>query len=426
MKTNLQYKSDKINITPNFPCVLMGMEDSKRSEGVFSELEANFMVFKSGEKNVYFISLDTLFITGDLIKSLDELVNMVFGETNEEDIIPIASHTHYAPSLEENRVKLGKKDKKYFSFLLSQLETLFRKLKDTLFEEVELKYSEKVSKGITCNRRRKARRLSNYLNSFIAMEPNPDGFVDERFKILNIYNKKNQDLLGTVWSFPCHPTNFPVPSQISSEFPGAVRDVIRRSNASDASVIYFPGFAGDVRAAPPKRKSFLKVIRSILQLSYPVSYYRFTNIEEYNIWKDLLVNTFSEINTDNHTLNCDGANLETKISAEPLEKIGIRVEEIDSLKFRKIEIGEDFALYTLSAEPVGKYSEIFNSNISDKFSIFSGYTDSVFGYLPTQNQIIEKGYESEGFFDTFLVKGNFNNIVEATVISHIKNLNNVH
>jgi hypothetical protein len=138
------------------------------------------------------------------------------------------------------------------------------------------------------------------------------------------------------------------------------------------------------------------------------------------------LNTFLEINTDNHALNCEGANLVTKISAEPLEKIGIRVEEIDDLKFRKIKIGEDFAIYTISAEPVSKYSEIFDSIISDKFSIFSGYTDSVFGYLPTQNQIIEKGYESKGFFDAFLVKGNFNKSVEKTVVNHIKYLNNVH
>ena len=66
MKTNLQYKSDKINLTPDFPCLLMGMEDSKRSEGVLSGLEANLMVFKSGEKNVYFISLDTLYLINTL------------------------------------------------------------------------------------------------------------------------------------------------------------------------------------------------------------------------------------------------------------------------------------------------------------------------------------------------------------------------
>ena len=166
MKSNLQFKSDKINITPDFSCVLMGMEDNNLSSGVFSELEANIMVLRSGKKCTYFISLDTLFITNELKHSINEIINKNFGNTNEVDIIPIASHTHYAPALEEKRTKLGKKDKKYYSFLVTQLATLVKNLKSIPFLEVELKYSEKISKGITCNRRRRARRLSNYFKSF--------------------------------------------------------------------------------------------------------------------------------------------------------------------------------------------------------------------------------------------------------------------
>ena len=90
------------------------------------------------------------------------------------------------------------------------------------------------------------------------MEPNPKGFINELFQSLNIYNKVNNKLIGTIWSFPCHPTNFPNKNLINSEFPGEVRNFIRKSKQTDASVIYFPGFAGDVRATPPRRKSFSK------------------------------------------------------------------------------------------------------------------------------------------------------------------------
>jgi len=156
MKTNLEFKSDSINITPNFPCLLTGMQEENFSSGVFSELEANIMAFKNIEKNVFIISLDTLFITN------------------------------------------------------------------------ELKYFEEKSYGITCNRRRKARRWKNYFNPIIAMEPNLNSFVDEKFKILNIYNLANHKIIGTIWSFPCHSTNFPDKTLISSEFPGEVRNSIRK------------------------------------------------------------------------------------------------------------------------------------------------------------------------------------------------------
>lgn len=425
MKKNLQYKSEKINITPDFSCVLMGSEDHNRSSGIFTELEANIMVFRSGEKCTYFISLDTLFITNELNRSINELINKTFGNTNEVDIIPIASHTHYAPALEEKRTKLGKKDDKYYSFLLTQLETLVHKLKSIPFVEVELKYSEKVSEGITCNRRRRARRLSNYFKSFIAMEPNPKGFINERFSRLNIYNTTNNEIMGTMWSFPCHPTNFPNKTLISSEFPGEVRTFIRKSKQKEVVVIYFPGFAGDVRATPPKRKSLFKFLRTIFQLSYPVSYYRFNSIAEYTKWCDVLVESFSKIDSNETKFEYDELTLETKISKEPLKSFGIEVDEITNLQFRKVKIGPDFAIYTLSAEPVGEYSDIFQTYISEKFSICTGYTDSVFGYLPTQNQVNEGGYESGEFFDAFLVKGKFNNKIEETVISHVKKFNNV-
>lgn len=425
MKTSLEFKSDKINITPDFPCRLTGMSDEQRSEGVFSDLEVNTMIFKCEEKIVYIISIDTLFISDELKVAISDLINTEFGQTNEVDIICLSTHTHYAPSLEKKRVKLGAKDDKYYSYLLLRLESLFKKIKNKSFTEVELKYSDKTSQGITCNRRRKVRLIRNYFRSFIAMEPNPNGFIDERFKILNIYNSSSQKVIATIWSFPCHPTNFPNKTFISSEFPGDIRKSIRSENDSNDSIIYLPGFAGDVRAIPPKRKSLSKLIRTVFQLSFRVSDYRFINLTEYSFWKDSLVKAFKESNTNQYVLNHDDAILTSKTSEEPLKNIGLDVEDIESIKFRKIKIGQDFAIYTISAEPVGNYSKIFDANIKDKFAICTGYADNVFGYLPIQNQIDEGGYESGGYFDIFLVKGKFNKTIEPTVISNIRKLNNV-
>ena len=100
-------------------------------------------------------------------------------------------------------------------------------------------------------------------------------------------------------------------------------------------------------------------------------------------------------------------------------------DEINNIQFRKVKICQDFAIYSISAEPVGEYSDIFHTYISEKFFICTGYTDSVFGYLPTQSQVTEGGYEAGEFFDIFLVKGKFNNKIEERVISHLKKINNV-
>lgn len=109
MKADLLFKSHHIDITPSFPCSLTYMNESQKNVGIFSNLEVNTMVFRSGEKSVYFVSIDTLFITTELAFSINDLINKIFGQTSEADIIPIASHTHYAPALEERRIKLGTK-----------------------------------------------------------------------------------------------------------------------------------------------------------------------------------------------------------------------------------------------------------------------------------------------------------------------------
>ena len=313
MKTSLEFKSTKINITPDFQCRLTGMKDEQRSEGVFSDLEINTMVFKSGFKIIYIISIDTLFISNELKMSINEMINNEFGKTNEVDIITLSTHTHYAPTLEKKRVKLGKKDDKYYSFLLLKLDSLFKTLGAISFTEVELKYSCKTSEGITCNRRRKIRLIRNYFKTCIAMEPNPKGFIDERFKILNICNASSQKVIATIWSFPCHPTNFPNKTLISSEFPGEIRKSLRNENNNINSIIYLPGCAGDVRAAPPKRISLSKLIRTVFQLSFRVSDYRFMNLTEYSIWKDCLLKAFDECNTNQYNLDSHDAVLTSKI-----------------------------------------------------------------------------------------------------------------
>lgn len=421
----MQYRSAQIDITPDFSCVLTGVNDTNRSDGVYSALEANMMVFGCGENSVYLLSIDTLFITAELKQSITELINRVFGQTQEKDIIPIASHTHYAPALELRRTQLGKRDEAYYAFLLAKLESLFEQVKSMPFREVELTYSEHKSKGLTCNRRRKARRVKDYFNSFISMEPNPKGFVDERFKRLNVYTSESRVLVGTLWSFPCHPTNFPVKSVISAEFPGEVRRFVRAAKDDAATVVYLPGLAGDVRAAPPQRRSFLKFLRSVLQLSYPDYYYRFSNVGEYRAWKDELLAGFAMLDSNEMLLDSDNLELESRLSEASLNSLGIKVEGIEGILFRHIGMGHQFAIYTLSAEPVGLYSEIMEPVAKEKFVIFTGYADSVFGYLPAQHQLAEGGYEVDGFFSNFLVTGTFDRDLERTVTDYIKSFYDV-
>lgn len=422
----MRFKSKSIDITPEIPSRLTGMKNNETSLGIHSNLEINAMVLNQNEKFIYIISIDTLFISSELKNYIIKEIQKYFNSVLETDILIMSTHTHYAPSLEEKRIDLGAKDNAYFSFLLVKISDLFKLLNLESFIDIEMEVSSGKTDNLTSNRRRKVRRLGAIFKLFIAMEPNLKGYKNEEFKIIKILEVENsKNILGVIWTFPCHPTNLFDRKLISAEFPGEVRSEIREKyNLNNLSIIYMPGFAGDVRAYPPKRESLLKFVRTFLQLSYPVKYYRFINKEEYNFWVRSLTNSFWEVWENSQKINnLKNSLLSSKINKKDISIIGIKVDGVENIIFRKISLGNKLAFYTMSAETVSEYTKVMYKITSEDFCIYTGYVDEVFGYLPTQEQIKEGGYESKEYFKRFLVSGNFNSSIENTIESCFREIN---
>jgi len=422
----IKFKSKNINITPEKPARLTGMGFDDRSEGIHSDLDINAMIFNQENKLLFLISIDTLFISKELKKIIFKEISKHFGAIPEADIIIMSTHTHYAPSLEEKRIELGKLDEQYFDFLKIKIEELVNQLYLESFTEIEIEVSKGKTNNLTTNRRRRVRQLGAYFKPFIAMEPNLKGYKNEEFKIIKFYEKKDpKNILGVIWSFPCHLTNIYNSRLISAEFPGKIRNSIRgKLNNVAMPIIYMPGFAGDVRAYPPTRISISKLLRYIFQIPYRVYHYRFMNKSEYDGWVYSVENSFWKI--WNQSMKINGFNeapLITQLIKKNIEILGVKAEGVEDLIFRKINFGNILAFYTMSAETVSEYSKMINKIAKEEFYINTGYTDEVFGYLPTQEQIKEGGYESKDYFKTFLVSGNFKSSIENTIESCLKELN---
>jgi hypothetical protein len=399
---------------------------NEKSQGVHSCLETNVMVLNQNEKFIFLVSIDTLFISKDLKDFIITELKNYYESILDTYVIILSTHTHYAPSLEEKRIDLGTRDNDYFLFLKEKISDLFKLLDLEYFSEIELEVSSGISDNLTSNRRRKVRSLKDIFNPFIAMEPNLKGYKKEEFKIIKISNANSEgQTLGVIWTFPCHPTNLYDKNLVSAEFPGFVRNDIRiKQKKEELPIIYMPGFAGNIRAYPPKRVSLLKLVRDIFQLSYPVVYYRFKNKVEYNNWVNSLTNSFwvvwgklKKIEKINDSI------LSSKMNKKDISLLGINVDGVDNIIFRKISIGNELAFYTMSAETVSEYSKIMDKIANEDFIIYTGYADEVFGYLPTQVQINEGGYESKEYFKPFFVSGNFNSSIENIIESCVQEIN---
>src|SRR5437764_1204175 len=83
-----------------------------------------------------------------------------------------------------------------------------------------------------------------------------------------------------------------------------------------------------------------------------------------------------------------------------------------TLQRRRVAPG--LAIAALSAEPVAEYGPILRSQ-EPGIVIPVGYTDTVFGYLPSARMLGQHGYEDEGFMEAFGMAGRFRPDIEAVV-----------
>ena len=83
---------------------------------------------------------------------------------------------------------------------------------------------------------------------------------------------------------------------------------------------------------------------------------------------------------------------------------------------QRLEVAPEVAIEAVSAEPVAEYGLAVRAVAPPgRIVIPVGYTDSVFGYLPTARMLGQHGYEDEGFMEPFGLSGRFRPEVEQVV-----------
>ena len=97
----------------------------------------------------------------------------------------------------------------------------------------------------------------------------------------------------------------------------------------------------------------------------------------------------------------------------------------DSLSDRQLNLyhmslTDNIDLVAMSCEPVFGYD--IHIQKDGKLSIAVGYADHIYGYLPTDKQLSEGGYEASGFRTNFSLPGSYKENVEKILVSKIKQL----
>lgn len=390
----MQFRASKIDITPATSKSLVGYSSAPRiSAGMRRRLEVNALLIDS---TYAIISADALYIGRDFIShvrmKLPDNLHTLF----------VASHTHFAPSLDGTKPALGSTDDDWLKQVAGSVADQIVALTASDAVAGRFSYGVETCTGSVYRRRRSfLRRKFPHLTWRIGLLPNRLKAIPRDLQILAITDS-NDKIGAVIWSWPCHPVEFVSANEISSAFPGAVRDAIRKAIGDDAlPVLFFPGFCGDIR--PDITKSYL---------GFEV--FKHGNDSEINAFEDVITN--AALKALRGAAAIQTGETQYRETAVPLKSFGPSGDfdiGITQVNFGGVEI-------------IGVGAEVCSGHLDQtdfdrsKPKFFTGCAGPTFGYLPTDEQIVEGGYESYEFMPFFSVSGNWKPNVTATVAQSLR------
>jgi hypothetical protein len=387
-----------VDITPQQPIPLAGYAALRKPtfERIADPLEANVAIVRHGGKTIAWIALDLMYV-GAFLR--DAIVTALEGRIPREAILTSACHTHSAPPTEDSLPILGAVTPEYRDFVAQRVSALVMQLLTGPFVPVSLEYME-GSAAHSINRRKRAFGLSRefpFIGRRVTLKPNPDGPRDETIRVIRMRAADGRDV-ALCWSYACHPVAYPLLDDLSSEYPGVVRNALR-SSFGTVPVIFWQGFSGNT--AP-------------LGVAQP-EVFRASTLQGWHKWANGLSRCVQQ------TASRSGISLTGPILCEtralPLHDLGLVSEK--QVRLHEIRLGTQLVICGLNAEVAVEYVEILRRIYAPAHVIPIGCVGDVYGYLPVDAMVREGGYEARGFVRRFGLHGSFVSNVERIVVERL-------
>lgn len=417
----LECASARIDITPRMPVPLAGyLGRVGPSTGVASPLEANAVLLSDGGAVVLFVSADLLYFGKDLTEALRR--RAAHYGVPSTGVILAASHTHFAPATDADKPSLGGPDVDYLAFLQAQLSKLVDEVLSAPRVAVVLRLCQSRN-DLAVNRRylRKSPTVSRRGLDFsprIFMAPNLPGERDDVMDVLRIECAGTGELVSLIWKFACHPVCFPRRTEVSAEFPGVAREVLREQWGRALPVVFWQGFTGDVRPRLVGATSWKDCLRFALQGPG----FKPANFSEWQAWATRVARRLADTVASDTATPLDGA-LALATVELPLADVleGVFPAE-RTLSFNRVGLGDHLEVIFVGAEVCTPYLSLMGGASSSLYSIYVGYVGDVFGYLPSASQVEAGGYEGGGFLPAFGYSAKFRDGFETRVAQAVARL----
>lgn len=427
------FKSDwkvgvaRVKITPEQSMWMAGYAARKKpSEGVAQELFAKALAVEdSTGRRVVIVTTDLIGIPRDLRKWMEEQVLAKY-QLPRESLLLNASHTHCGPELRMQRVPVegsAEEVEQRMQRALSYMEQLKAKLValvgDALksLEPARLDYLQ-ARCGFAMNRRRPT-------DSGVTNSPHSDGPVDHQVPVLRVTGGDGK-VRALLFGYACHNTTLPF-YFFCGDYAGFAQQYLEESRPG-TTALFFMGCGGDQNPYPRGQieraqqhgrtlataveaalETVPRPVRGTLRLAY-----------------DEIPLAFAPPPSREGLLARAEAGKEPEASharrlLKQLETDG-KIRDEYSYPIQVVAFGQDWLVVALAGETVIDYSLRIKRELAHRNVWVAGYSNDVFGYVPSRRVLEEGGYEAGGAMLWGSLPGPFAPDVEDRIMKRVLEL----
>lgn len=400
------------DITPTRPVCLAGI--AGRTEpfvDVAQPLEASAIVIRQGAVVAVVVSVEALHLSDALMRFLLERCP----ELDERTLWLAATHTHFAPALDESKPALGRVDEDHRQLVFQRIAALVLALLAERPVAVTMARHEGTA-AHAINRRKRGWSLSRAgLSRGTVIAPNERGPRDDRIHAVSFVDDSGA-VRAVLWSMACHPVCSPDRLRVSSDYPGWVRRHLRRAYTPDLPVVFLQGFAGNLRprAIRPRTDVLRRSVGPHAKLNILLNGATFGGFDEnaWTRWAHSLAVRVADALSSGTALT---PRLAIRLVEMPISELADGPASTETVHLRALHLSEDLVFVAISAEPVVEYRLHVERAFAPARTVPVGYTDHVFGYLPTARMLEQGGYEVGQFRQWFEMEGAFTPLVETRI-----------
>lgn len=415
--TPLRIGVAEIDVTPAHPVPLAGFasRNNAPSVGVDHPLALKAFWWSVGESHALLVVADILWWAPEAV---DTLRARIAGRwpVSPERIILHATHTHSAPH--PSRVftdSLGIWDD-------SWIELLESRLLDAIGKAWDARQPATVSRGRGQSNIGIQRRVAT------GIEPDSDGNVDPEVVVLRIDNASG-DTMAVLVHYACHPTTNEL-ARISSEFCGVMCDQIAAEFEDKTIVAFLQGCCGDINPRPfldrkqrkmddadvvPLGKELANDVRRVLESPLvPIT------IDAISATRETAMLAIQRVPSPEEL---DAAKDEPGVTGEWARVLladPSRCEPELGVELTHLRLGPDLAFLAMAAEVTTPYGLAIKS-ATNQTTVPLPYSNGMVGYVITEAQLAQGGYEPIGSIPYFGLPSPFAPGIEASFTSAISN-----